>query len=172
MKQIRKKYQLKFHAKGNGHFSIFVRIAVLFLPSLLIAGCSSLMLKPADFSWPIEDELKVDSHGMIQENRYSISLNIKPLLYAETKDTTNVDGRTINIIRDARGFYFLTGPNFKNVYVFCQSDGGLRLEKKIGVSKEGLSAPAFNQRVPYIELVNGNEKPIMLTEDGIQEEKK
>ena len=172
MKQIGKKSQLKFPAEKNRPFSISGKIAILLLSSLLTAGCSSLVLKPADFSWPIEDELKVDSRGMVQESRYSIALNVKPLLYDETKDSTDVNGRTINIIRDARGFYFLTGPQFKNVYVFRQGDGGFTLEKKIAVSKEGLSTPAFNQRVPYIELVNGNDKPIMLTKDGIQEEKK
>jgi len=172
MKRTRKKHQLKSHAEENKHFPTFRKIAILFLPALLVAGCSSLILKPADFSWPIEDELKVDPRGMVQENRYSISLNVKPLLYDETKDTSNFDSSMINIIRDVRGFYFLTGPHFKNVYVFRQDDGCLRLEKKIAVSKEGLSAPAFNQRVPYIELVNGVEKPIMLTKDGIHEEEK
>ncbi len=144
----------------------------LVLLASLVAGCSPLMLKPADFSWPIEDEIKSDSHGMVNEDRYSLSFSIKPLMYAELKDSVHVSNRSIRLIRDIRGYYYITAPKFKNVYVFAQGDGGLVLEKAIPVSKDGLTAPAFNQRVPYIELINGNDKPIMLTKDGIHEEEK
>jgi hypothetical protein len=144
----------------------------LFFIVFLVAGCSPLMLKPADFSWPIESELKVNSNGMVQEDRYSISFSVKPLFYEETKDSTNISNRTIRLIRDESGFYFITAPHFKNVYVFSQNDGGLSLEKAIPVSVDGLSSPAFNQRAPDIELLNGKDKPIMLTKDGIKEEGK
>jgi hypothetical protein len=144
----------------------------LFFAIFLVAGCSPLVLKPAEFSWPIESELKVNSNGMVQEDRYSISFNVKPLFYQETKDSANVSGQTVRLIRDERGFYFITAPHFKNVYVLCQADGGLALEKAIPVSTDGLSSPAFNQRTPYIELLNGKDKPIMLTKDGIKEEGK
>ena len=144
----------------------------LFVFLFLLAGCSPLMLKPADFSWPIESELKVNSNGMVHEDRYSISFNVKPLFYEETKDSTSFANRTIRLIRDQNGFYFITAQHFKNVYVFSQDDGSLSLEKAIPVSKDGLSSPAFNQRTPYVELLNGKDKPIMLTKDGIQEEGK
>ncbi len=169
---MKERFRFGSAAQKSISFSIAGSITILFLSSFLSAGCSSLVLKPADFSWPIQDELKVDARGMVQESRYSIELNVKPLLYEEMKDSVNVSGRTIDIIRDARGFYFVSGPLFKNVYVFRPDDGGLRLEKEIAVSKDGLSSPAFNQRATYIELVNGNDKPIKLTKDGIQEEKK
>jgi len=144
----------------------------LFLFVFLVAGCSPLTLKPADFSWPIEKELTVNSNGMVREDRYSISFNVKPLLYEETKDSTNLSNLTIRLIRDMDGFYFITAAHFKNVYVFSQINGGLSLEKTIPVSQVGLSSPAFNQRAPYVELVNGKNKPIMLTKDGIHEEGK
>lgn len=143
---------------------LFVLLAVL------VAGCMLLVLKPADFAWPIEDELKSDSHGMIHVDRYSLSFSIKPLMYAELKDSINVADRPIRIIRGTRGHYYITAPKFKNVYVFTQGEGGLELKKKIPVSKEGLGAPAFNQRAPFIELINGNEKPIYLNAEGIREE--
>ena len=66
---------------------LFVLLAVL------VAGCMPLVLKPADFAWPIEDELKSDSHGMIHVDRYSLSFSIKPLMYAELKDSINVADR-------------------------------------------------------------------------------
>lgn len=140
------------------------------LLAVLAAGCSPLMLKPANFSWPIEDELKSDSHGMVHEDRYSLSFSIKPLMYAETKDSIHVANKPIRLIRGVRGYYYITAPKFKNVYVFSQGDGGLVLEKKIAVSEEGLTSPAFNQRPPYIELINGNGKPIYLNIDGIRQE--
>jgi len=142
----------------------------LFLCMIFTNGCSSLMLKPADFAWPIEDEPTIDSNGMVQEARYSLSFSVKPLFYAEMKDSTNVSGKTIRIIRDGRGFYFITAPKFKNVYVFSHADGGLVVEKTIEVSKDGLSSPAFNQRTPYVQLINGKDKPILLTRDGIKAE--
>ena len=144
----------------------------LFFLVFLVAGCSPLMLKPADFSWPIESELKVNSNGMVHEDRYSISFSVKPLLYEETKDSTNLSNVTIRLIRDESGFYFITAPHFKNVYVFSQNDGGLSLENTIPVSKDGLSSPAFNEERPFVDLLNGKDKPVMLSKDGVHEEGK
>ncbi len=140
--------------------------------ALTAAGCSPLVLRPANFAWPIEDVLKSDLHGMVHEERYSLSFNIKPLMYAETKDSVHVSNRIIRLIRGEQGYYFITGPKFKNVYVFSQGNGGLVLVNRILVSKTGLSSPAFNQRAPYIELLNGGQKPVLLTRDGIVKEVK
>ncbi len=143
------------------------------LASILVivaGGCSPLVLKPADFSWPVESKLIVGPHGIVKEHRYSISFNVKPLLYAETKDTTSVAGRTLWIIRDKMGYYYITGPGFKDVFIFKQGGGGLVLKKQIEVSKVGLDSPSFNQRDPYIELISSNEKTIMLTANGIRKE--
>ncbi len=135
-----------------------------------VGGCSSLILKPADFAWPVESKLTVGPDGMAKESRYSIAFNAKPLIYSESRDTSNVDGQTLWIIRDTKGFYYITGPGFKDVYIFEQGSGGLKLKKEILVSKTGIASPAFNQRNPYIELLNGDSKPIMLTENGISKE--
>lgn len=143
---------------------------LLILLALTAGGCAPLILKPASFAWPIENELKSDSHGMVHEERYSLSFSIKPLMYTELKDSTHVAGVQICMIRGVRGYYYITAPKFKNVYVFAQGDGGLVLKKTIPVSKEGLSSPGFNQRPPYIELLNGNQKPIYVNIDGIHEE--
>jgi hypothetical protein len=71
------------------------------------------------------------------------------------------------MIRDNQGFYFLTASNFKNVYVFKADEGKLVQENKIFISEFGLLAPAFNQRDPYIELVDGTNK-MNLTHKGIE----
>ena len=144
---------------------------IIFLFIIHFGGCSSLTLRPVDFSWPIEVEAKSDSLGVLQRTRYQISFNVKPLLFEELRDSVKNVDRSFNIIRDQKGFYFITAKDFKNVYVFLPREGTLQLEKKIFISEKGLQAPSMNQRPPYIELVNKldeNVKSIMLSEKGIQ----
>jgi hypothetical protein len=143
-------------------------IVILFFSSFFIlSGCSSLVLKPGDFAWPIESVSKVDNKGMIEDKQYYFSLAVKELLYAETQDSVNISDVTLRIIRDMKGYYFITASKFKNVYVFEQTEGGLKLASKIPISQDGLKDPAFNQRPPNIQLLNGQNPSILLTKDGI-----
>jgi hypothetical protein len=144
----------------------------IFLSFLILAGCSSLTLKPGIFAWPVESILRVDGQGNVQSERYSFSLNVKKLLFAETQDSVNISKVALRMIRDAKGFYFITAAQFKNVYVFEQTEGGLKLKKSILVAQNGLSEPALNQRAPYIQIVNGKNPTILLTEDGVFEGEK
>ena len=141
--------------------------ALVFLS--LLASCSSLTLKPVDFSWPIEAELKPDSKGNVQEDRYTMSVNVKELIIAELQDST-ASRHVLHMIRDAKGFYYITGTKFKNVYVFKNGDGELVQANKIQVSETGLTDPAFNQRAPFVQLINGREKPILLSNSGIEQQ--
>jgi len=134
---------------------------------LLTTACSTLTLQPADFSWPLESALKVDAQGNVTEERYSIDFNTIGLLYEEFQDSTSYKGKEIRLIRNNWGDYFITGNKFKNVYIFKATEGTLVLEKKIFISEFGLKEPAFNQRSPYIELLDGDYK-INLTSDGIE----
>lgn len=146
-----------------------VPVVFMALIVLLVAGCSSLILKPGNFSWPVESVLKVDSKGMVHDERYSFSLNVKELLFVETQDSVNVSKVTLRMIRDVRGYYFLTAPKFQNVYVFEQAEGSLKLSSKILVSQKGLNDPAFNLRSPNIQLVNEKDPPILLSKEGVME---
>jgi len=144
------------------------RLIILFLFLILItAACSVLTLQPANFSWPIESVLSVNDNGKVTEDRYSIEVNTVGLFFEEFQDSLSYRGKEIRMIRDNQGFYFMTASNFKNVYVFKAEDGALKLEKKIFISEFGLQAPAFNQRDPYIELVDGTNK-MNLTHKGIE----
>lgn len=138
---------------------------------LLTYSCASLVLQPADFSWPIESVLKINDEGLAKEDRYTFSFNIKPLFYEEMQDSLAYLDREVRIIRNTEGFYFITAAGFKNVYVFETSDGALEMEKKILVNENGLTKPVFNQRNPFIELVDGQDK-YYLTKKGIEESKK
>lgn len=130
-------------------------------------ACSSLILSPSDFSWPIENVLKVDDKGFISEDRYTFSINVKKLFYEEFKDSTNFSGKELRIIRDKLGYYYMTGKEFKNVYLFMPVENGMKLEKKINISEtEKLTAPVFNQKLPNIELIDGSKK-YLLNVNGI-----
>ena len=147
-------------------------IVLICIFALWMTGCSTLVLRPVDFSWPIEVVLQPDAKGIVKESRYQVSFNVKALLFEELRDSTNVTKNALHLLRDQAGYYFMTAKGFKNVFVFGQGDGVLKLEKKIPVSDKGLEAPAFNQRAPYVSLVNEkkeNEAPILLTKNGIAE---
>lgn len=144
------------------------RLLILFLfLILIIAACSVLTLQPVNFSWPIESVLPVDNEGKVTEDRYSIEVNTVGLFFEEFQDSLSYKGKEVRMIRDNQGFYFIAASNFKNVYVFKADEGTLKLEKKIFISEFGLQAPAFNQRNPYIELVDGTYK-MNLTYKGIE----
>ncbi len=140
-------------------------ITMLFL--ITAAACSVLTLQPANFGWPIESVLPVDENGKVVEDRYSIEVNTVGLFFEEFQDSLSYKGKKINLIRDTQGFYFLTSNNFKNVYVFKAEEGKMILENKIFISEFGLQTPAFNQRNPYIELIDGSNK-MNLTYKGVE----
>jgi len=142
---------------------------IIISAALLLLGtaCSMLTLQPADFSWPVESLLKVDDQGNVTEERYATSFNTTGIFYEEFQDSMTYKGKSIHLIRNNRGDYFITGDEFKNVYVFKASEGTLVLEKKIFISEFAMKSPAFNQRSPYIELLDGDNK-INLTSNGIE----
>jgi hypothetical protein len=140
---------------------------VLFTTVIIVAACSSLTLKPADYAWPIENSLKVDSKGIIEEQRYSFTLNVKRLFFEEFNDSTNYIGKELRVIRDRAGYYFITGKDFKNVYVLKSIESGMQLENKILINElKALTAPAFNQKSPNIELLDSPNK-FLLNHKGI-----
>ncbi|MDZ7625992.1 MAG: hypothetical protein U5J96_16290 [Ignavibacteriaceae bacterium] len=144
------------------------RLLILFLFLILVtAACSVLTLQPANFSWPLESVLPVDDNGKVTDDRYSIEVNTVGLFFEEFQDSLSYKGKEVRMIRDNQGFYFLASTNFKNVYVFKVDEGKLVLENKIFISEFGLQTPAFNQRDPYIELVDGTYK-MNLTHKGTE----
>ncbi len=142
-------------------------IALLMFLILIGTACTMLTLQPADFSWPVESVIKVDDQGNVTEDRYSTYFSTVGLFYEEFQDSMAFKGKEIHLIRNNWGDYFITGKEFKNVYVFKAREGTLLLEEKIFISEFGLKDPAFNQRTPYIELMDGDYK-INLTSDGIE----
>jgi hypothetical protein len=162
---------VNFPLNGNLGGSMKMTFIPIIL-SFILTGCSSLTLKPGDFAWPIESVLSIDDQGNVQTRLYSFSFNVKELLFAETQDSVHVSKVSLRMIRDVKGFYFITASKFKNVYVFEQTEGGLKLNNKILVAPDGLNEPFFNQQVPFIQLVNGQNHTLLLTKDGVFEGEK
>ena len=132
------------------YFKIFLTIVV----ATLLSSCSSLTLTPAEFSWPLESVLKIDNNGFVKEDRNSISFDTKALFLEETEDSLGYAGKTLHLIRNNEGYYFMTAVDFKNVYVFTVEESAFSLENKIQINETGLKNPAFNQRKPFIELLD------------------
>ena len=146
------------------------RLLILFLfLNLITAACSVLTLQPANFSWPLESVLPVDDNGKVTEDRYSLEVNTVGLFFEEFQDSLAYKGKEVRMIRDNQGFYFITASKFKNVYVFKVDEGKMVLSNKIFISEFSLQAPAFNQRDPYIELIDGTNK-MNLTYKGVVED--
>lgn len=151
--------------------SLLTLIVLSFL-LLTLGSCASLELDRVDFGWPVESELSVDNAGMVREGHFAISFSVSQLSIEEFQDSTALRGSKIRILRNPEGYYFITGPKFKNVYVFRSAERVLDLKSKISVSTTGLRNPALNQRPPYVELLDNGHVSILLTSDAIEEGKK
>ena len=141
-------------------------ILIMFFVIPLLAACSAVVLKPVNFAWPVENVLKSDSNGLVEEQRHSLSFNVTPIFQAEFGDSTNADSKEIRLIRNNDGYYVVTSKGFKNVYLLSAGEGSLKLEDKFLVNPEGLQNPLLNQRNTYIELIDG-ESIYELTSKGI-----
>ncbi len=137
-----------------------------------LAACSSLSLQQVDYAWPVESEIKVTQQNVVEEGRYAISFRVAQLATEEFGDSSALRGKKLRMLRSVEGYYFVTAPKFKNVYVFTPGPSELILKSKIEVSQTGLTAPALNQRPPYVELLDGKSPKVYLTSDNIEEEKK
>lgn len=147
------------------------RFAILIVGmTLLLPACSSFSLQQVDYGWPVESVLKVKDNNTVSEGRYAISFNVAPLAEKEFQDPNALKGKELRLLRSNEGMYYVTGPNFKCVYVMTPLASELKLRRKFEVSKAGLKQPALNQRDPYVELLDGKETRLMMTSEDIYEE--
>ena len=146
--------------------SYFILLAVsLFLST----ACKTFEVKNVNYGQQIESVLSPNAKGEVHDSRYSLTFNILPFQFQETQDSSAVTVDEVRLIRNNAGLYFITADGFSNVYVMEPIKNGLKLKKKIQVSEQGLIAPAFNMRNPYIELVDKETaQTFSLNEKGIQ----
>ena len=146
-------------------------VLFILITAMLVGGCASLQLQPVNFSWASEEILDVASNGMVEATRYSVAFNVKPLLAKEfAADSMSAKNtKVVRVIRDKAGYYFITAPKFKNVYVFNHGDASLSLSSTIVISQDKpMSDPKFNQRDTYIELLNSGTK-VQLNKTGVMQ---
>ncbi len=146
------------------------RLLLTFITIVIVStACRTFVVKDVNYSQQIESVLTPNSNGEVHDSRYSLSFNILPFQFQETKDSLSVSVDEVRLIRNSEGFYFITANGFSNVYVMEPIKNGLKLKKKIQISEQGLIAPAFNLRSPYVQLVDKETlQTFSLNEKGIQ----
>src|SRR5699024_6961968 len=84
--------------------------------SLMAAGCKqSMVINKVDYSQPIKSVVRPNEEGMVVDQRYGMKINIMPLLYDETQDTSTVSTTQVRIIRGQSGHYNLTATTYQHV---------------------------------------------------------
>jgi len=141
-------------------------VLFLFLAVVALPGCATVTLKPVDFSWSYESVLTADSAGYVRAEPKTIAFNAGELFRAEMKDPAAAAGTVVRIIRDYDGYYFITAPGFRHVYIFNGAKGELTLKKKVLIAEQGMEKPFFNRRELGIELV-ANGQAYLLNRKGI-----
>lgn len=147
------------------HLRFLGNISAAMLLVFAVACGSSLTLTDVDFSQPMESVASPDNNGNVEDVRLGISFNITPLNVKERGEGASLPGE-VRFIRNRDGFFFVTAPGYNNVYVLEPKEGALELYETINVSGAGLANPAFNQRSPFIQLIDGNVE-YRLTKDGL-----
>lgn len=142
------------------------------LGAVFLSSCASLTIDGAQFAWPVESLLTVSPTNWVDDGKRSLAFSVAGIAMEEFADSSALRGKQVRVIRSLEGYYFLTGKQFKNVYVFTPGVSSLDFESKIEVSTTGLKDPAMNQRPPYIELLDGTSPPRKLTAEGLVEEEK
>ncbi len=153
----------------NRFFKRKLFVALIFLVASLFTACSSITIKPVQYGWPVENVVKIASDFNITFPRYSISMNVKNIFEKENLINNNSPvSHQVRFIRDNRGYYYLTGEMFKNVYVLVPEDSEMKVVNEIFINKKGMVSPAMNQRGNYIELLlNNGKKRLKINKDGI-----
>jgi hypothetical protein len=138
--------------------------------SVVLTACGTT-IDGVRYAWPVESVLTVGNNNLVEDGRHALTFSVAAIAEKEFADSTSLRGKEIRLLRDTEGFYFLTGKKFKNVYVLRPGTGTLRVCSQIEVAPRGLEDPALNQRLPYIEMVDGK-MVVRLNKDDIVEGKR
>lgn len=144
----------------------------LLLTIVFMTGCKqSMVISKVDYSQSIESVLTPNEEGIVEDVEHGLKFSIMPLQYAESQDTSSVTTKEVRYIRGQEGYYYITAPNYRNVYVLAPENSSLKLEKKLEVAENGISQPAFNQRTSYIQLLNlSSGESWKLNPEGVEKE--
>ncbi len=127
--------------------TLFISVALM----ISVSACGpSLVISNVDYAQPIESVISPDADNIATDERYAISFSVAPILEEENVDSAD----QIRLIRNNKGYYFVTAAGFSNVYVFEPAESELKLKRKIEITENGLGQPALNQRGDHIEVVD------------------
>jgi hypothetical protein len=133
-------------------------------------ACRTFVVEDVNYAQQIESVLHPDENGNVEDVRHGISFNVNPFLVQEFGEQDSVEIDEIRLIRNEKGFYFITANKFKHVYVMEPAKSKLKLSNKIKVSETGLTSAAFNLRSPFIQLIDRQQGEVLtLNEEGIME---
>ena len=139
------------------------------LLALALASCSSLKIEQVNYGWPVEVVSKASDANIVTAERYGLSFSVSRIALEEFQDSSALAGSEVRVLRNHEGYYFVTGPRFKHVYVFSAGESRLNKESVIEISPTGLTKPAFNLRPPYVELLDSDGSRKLLTRSDIVE---
>ena len=147
------------------HLRFLGKLSAATLLVFTVACGPSLTLTNVDYAQPMESVATPDQDGMVEDVRLGLSFDVTPLNVKEHGEGASLP-EEVRFIRSRDGFYFVTSPGYNNVYVFEPDGRNLELHEIIHVSEAGLANPAFNQRSPEIQLIDGDQE-YRLTKDGL-----
>lgn len=141
------------------------------LSVLILTGtaCKTFVVEDVNYAQRIESVLHPDDEGMVYDIRHGINFSILPFKQQEFEESDSTAVEEVHLIRNNKGFYFITASHFKHVYVMKPGKSSLKQINKIRVSEQGLTSAAFNLRSPFVQLVDMKQKEVLsLNEEGIQ----
>lgn len=142
--------------------SMITALAMCVALMMSVSACSTY-IPSVDYSQPTESVLVPDADYYIHDLRYGIVFSVEPLL--ERENMNSVD--QIRLIRNNRGYYFVTAQGFSHVYVLEPRPGQLKIDNDIELTGDGLQRPGFNQRGDYIEVIDrGTGEVYQINEEG------
>ena len=145
-----------------------VTLLLSFLLLTVLACNKTFVIEDVNYAQYVESVLIPDEQGFVSDIRNNISFSINELSNEEFGENSDTEVNEIRLIRNHQGYYFITADQFKNVYVFEPKRGQLKLKETIEVSMDGLQAPVFNWRDPYVEIIANNQvETHYLNERGI-----
>ncbi|MCH8567535.1 MAG: hypothetical protein LAT67_04700 [Balneolales bacterium] len=148
--------------------NLITQILIVLSFALLLSACSSrVAIQDVNFAQPIEVVAQTNAQGQFEDVRSGLTFNVLPMLEKEGIELSAFSGAEVRFIRNHQGYYFVTAAGFRNVYVMQVRENELRSTNIIRVSDNRLQGPAFNQRNPLIQLIDGD-RIINLTKNGIQ----
>ncbi len=144
----------------------FIKFLILAVLASLLFNCSKIVIEDVNYAWRTENRIKINSDGLVKGPPFTLVFDLSKVLVAENVAIEEITGKKLRIIRNQKGFYFLTAPLFKKVYVFAEDEGALKLKTEIAVAEAPMENPAFNLRGETIQLITDN-RTLKINENGI-----